>query len=222
MVDKDDQNQNQGNRPNSQSFQNPDNDYGLPEAEFSPIEREQHQEVPIEPVAYDQSFRERETKTPEKSSSWPMWAALVAILVLAGVFVYFFLFDTTESEMVATKPAEETNTFIVEEQPPVAEAEETEWEVPAEPEVVEGTVSTISSRTGRYYVIVGSFIDSDLANDFAGKLAKEGMSAKIIEPSGTRKFYRLSVKDAEGLDVLKADLDSMRQKFGENVWIVKY
>ena len=222
MIDKDDQNQNMGNRPNQQSYQDPNNEYGLPEAEYSPIERE-HREVPIEPAAYDPSFKQKEEQPPQKNSSWPMWVALGVILLLAGVFVfYLFLGDSGESEKVATKPAEGTNTFIVEEETPLPEPDDSDWEAPSEPEVREGSVSTISSKTGKYYMIVGSFIDGDLAQDYAQKLAKNGLTAKIIEPAGTRKFYRLSVKDADGINDLTAELDSMRQKFGENVWIVKY
>lgn len=98
---------------------------------------------------------------------------------------------------------------------------EEEWTEP-EPELKEGSVSSLSSRTGRYYMIVGSFVDGDLANDYAKILADKGHEAKIIEPSGTRKFYRLSVKDAESIADLNAELDAMRAKYGENVWIVKY
>lgn len=207
------------NSGNKGSF-DADNEYGLPEAEYSPVSREQP-EPPVEPVAFSNSafHHERTHEEPEKSSSWPMWLALAAILLLAGFFVFYFVFDEPEEkERITTKAAEPPKAVVIEEEP-VQPVEE--WETP-EPEVAEGSVSVISSRTGRYYMIVGSFIDGDMAGDYAQKLAKDGLTAKIIEPTGTRKFYRLSVKDAEGIDELSGELDSVRAKFGENVWIVKY
>ena len=213
MTEKDDQNT--GNR----SSYDADNEYGLPEAEYSPVSRE-HSDAPVEPIAFsNSSFQQgRKPEPPQKSSSWPMWLALGAILLLAGFFIFYFVFDEKEEERVTTKAVTEPKAVVVEE--PAAPAEE--WKAP-EPEVpAEGSVSVVSSRTGRYYMIVGSFIDGDMAADYAQKLAKDGMNAKIIEPSGTRKFYRLSVKDAEGIEELNDDLESMRATFGENVWIVKY
>ena len=218
MIEKDDQNKNYGEETQNASSYNADNDYGLPEAEYSPIEREQPL-IHEDNVSFPTSAREEE-EPQQKKVTWPLWVALVLILGLAGVFVFFFVFDETENEEIAQKPVQET--FIVEEEPePVEQPAEEDWQ-PVNPEPQEGSVSTITSRTGNYYLIVGSFIDGDLARDYGQKLAKEGISSKIIEPSGTRKFYRLSVKDAESVEALNNDLDSMRSKFGENVWIVKY
>ena len=221
MVEQDDQNKKRGNGAYEPETSGSDNEYGLPEAEYSPIQREQPQTYE-EHVASEQ-MQESEEQPQQKNSSAPMWIALGVILLLAGVFVYFFAFDDPDqSEQLTSAPVQPTETTIIEEEPPVAAApvEEEAWE--AEPEVKTGTVSTINSRTGRYYMIVGSFIDGDLANDYASNLAKEGYEAKIIEPSGTRKFYRLSVKDAESIADLNPELEGMRAKYGENVWIVKY
>ena len=217
MIEKDDQNKNYGEENQNASSYNADNDYGLPEAEYSPIEREQPL-ILEDNVSFPTSAREEE-EPQQKKVTWPLWVALVLILGLAGVFVFFFVFDETENEEIAQKPVQET--VIVEEPEPIEQPAEEDWQ-PVNPEPQEGSVSTITSRTGNYYLIVGSFIDGDLARDYGQKLAKEGISSKIIEPSGTRKFYRLSVKDAESVEALNNDLDSMRSKFGENVWIVKY
>lgn len=219
MIEQDDQNKKKGNGAYESGNSDSDNEYGLPEAEYSPIQREQPQTYE-EHVAAER-IPEDEGEPRQKNSSMPMWIALGVILLLAGFFVYFFAFDEpNQSEQVTSTPVTTTETTIIEEEPPVAEAPvEEEW---TEPEVKEGSVSSISSRTGRYYMIVGSFVDGDLASDFAKNLAGEGHEAKIIEPSGTRKFYRLSVKDAGSIADLNTELDAMRAKYGENVWIVKY
>lgn len=221
MIEKNDQNNMNEEIRNSQ--QDADNDYGLPEAEYSPIEREQ-QPVYEESPSYTNLHEEDEKGFgPEKKSSvLPIVLILAGIVVLAGIFVYLFAFDEDGQEQQVTQRQPEPAPVVIEEEAPEEVYNEEEWNTPAETPVVEGSVSNISSRTGRYYIIVGSFIDSDLANDYAGRLAKEGYQAKIIEPSGTRKFYRLSVKDAESINALQADMDSMKEKHGENIWIVKY
>jgi cell division protein FtsN len=220
MIEQDDQNKKKGNGAYEPGNSDSDNEYGLPEAEYSPIQREQPQTFE-EHVTTERIPQNEDEQPRQKNSSTPMWIALGVILLLAGFFVYFFAFDEpTRSEQVTSRPETKTETTIIEEEPPVAETPaEEEW---TEPEVVEGSVSSISSRTGRYYMIVGSFVDGDLANDYAKNLAGEGHQAKIIEPAGTRKFYRLSVKDAGSIADLNTELEAMRAKYGENVWIVKY
>lgn len=217
MNDKDDQNKRPDEEANADQF-HADNEFGLPEVEYSPLEREQSE------IAEDrfqpESIQSRQNIQPkQKKSSWPMWMALVVILLLAGIFVYFFVFKDNANDQIAKNKQQNAGTVVIEEKPkPIEEPEET-----VEPEVApKGSVSVISSRTGKYHLIVGSFIDSDLARDFAAKLADEGNNAKIIEPSGTRKFYRLSVKEAESIPQLETELEEMRAKYGENVWIVKY
>ncbi|WP_017731959.1 SPOR domain-containing protein [Nafulsella turpanensis] len=221
MIEKDDQNRKNDEEAGKPPYNDADNEYGLPEAEYTPIQQEWA--VYEEETTHNQYVADEDIQPQQKASSWPMWTALGVILVLAGIFVYFFLIDAgTEPELIAETPKKAVEaTVIAEETAPEEVPAEEEW-VAAEEEPEMGTISSVSSRTGRYYVVAGSFIDADLARDYAEELASKGTDAKIIEPSGTRKFYRLSVKDAESLVDLQAELDSLRAKFGENVWIVKY
>lgn len=229
MIEKDDQKNMNGEEPRKQNHFDADDEYGLPEVEFTPIEREPSHE-PEETIALDQASSisgKHDTEHEQKSSSLPMVLILAGIVLLVGIFVYFFAFDNESQQEQLTETTQEASPIVYEEEEELEEnayaaddwnTAETESETPA----AEGSVSTISQRTGRYHVIVGSFIDSDLANDFAGRLAKDGQQAKIIEPSGTQKFYRLSVSDAESIDALQSDMDSLKAKYGENIWIVKY
>lgn len=193
-----------------------DEEYGLPEAEYSPIADEEiiaQSEEPVQPI----HKKVVEPKT-QSSNLWPVWVGVAVLLCLAGFFLYFFIFD--KEEVPATPPVVERATPqpepIYEE--PEAVVEE-EW-TPAKPET--GEITTISGRTGRYYVIVGSFIDSDMAADYAVKLSKQGNNVTIIEPTGNRKFYRLAVKDGETFDQLNDELDTFRSTFGQDIWVVRY
>jgi LPXTG-motif cell wall-anchored protein len=195
-----------------------DEEYGLPEAEYSPIAEEEIIDEYEEPVQYSRN-RVAEPQT-ESRTTWPIWlGAVVLLLGLAGFALYFFVF--AQEEVPVTPPVVERVVEepepIFEESEPIMEAEE--W-VPTKPE--SGEITTISGRTGRYYVIVGSFIDSDMAADYAVKLSKLGNTVTIIEPTGNRKFYRLAVKDGESFDELNEELDTFRSTFGQDIWVVRY
>jgi hypothetical protein len=87
---------------------------------------------------------------------------------------------------------------------------------------VPGTIETVEAPNGRFYVVVSSSVDGDLAMDYAQKLAKEGNSIRIINPSGTNKlFHRVSVADYSTWDEAVAATSSA-SAFGEGVWVLKY
>jgi hypothetical protein len=197
-----------------------DNDYGLPEAEFSPISQQQQAPQPTEEPVYPAYTEPVDSR--QQSSTAQVWIALLVVAVLAAAILYFFLKDDFGKEEIAKKPPVEQKKPepVVKTEPVPEEA----WNVePVEPEKpAVGEVSTLNSRTGRYYTIIGSFIDGDLARDYANKLAAEGVNTTIIEPAGKRKFYRLSVADAASFSELDAKLAEQKAKYGDNVWIVKY
>lgn len=52
-----------------------------------------------------------------------------------------------------------------------------------------GIIEMVSSPTGRYYIIVSSSIDEDLAKDYAEKLANDGNNVKIIVIDAVKQLY---------------------------------
>ena len=205
----------QNNQEETTTFQlHQDDEYGLPEAEFSPIEQEQPI-VEQEPVRVR---REIDLQPNQSRSSWPIWVGLVVLLAIAGFSLYYFVFKTEEpvvAPVVAVQqPAPAAEPEAIEEEPV-----QPEW-VPEAPK--EGSVSTISTKTGRYYVIVGSFIDGDMASDYAKKLAAQGKQVTLIEPVGGKKFYRLGVHEAASFAEASEELDNLKSTFGQEIWIVRY
>ena len=85
-----------------------------------------------------------------------------------------------------------------------------------------GIVESISLPTNRFYIIVSSSVDGDLAMDYASKLAKEGKNVKIIEPyAGNQLFHRVSVDDygtwEEALTISKS-----LNGYESGAWILKH
>ena len=85
-----------------------------------------------------------------------------------------------------------------------------------------GEIVRISERTSKSYVIIASFVDEDLAVDYANELTAAGKGIKIIEPYGKSKRYRLSIADYGSYGDAASNLDSYKGEFGDQVWALKY
>lgn len=212
--------------PNNPNYNQPeDDDFGLPEAEYDPIARPQPEAEPEEAVEPTPPPRQEiDVKQDEGGSNAAIWIVLVILLLAAGGAIWYFVFNEAEPAPVAeTTPPPPVEESTLE---PVETFEEEADEEPA-PESwtqetpAQGSLTTINSPTGSYHIIVGSFIDSDMAYDYGKKLSAQGMNASVIEPSGDRKFYRLAVTSGSFPD-LNAKLPELKSTYGENIWIVKY
>lgn len=86
----------------------------------------------------------------------------------------------------------------------------------------EGVIETITSPNGRFYVIVSSSVDDDLAMDYARKLSQQGNNIKIIQHDyNDLPFHGVSVADYDTWAQAEASLTSYNT-FGDNVWVLKY
>lgn len=84
-----------------------------------------------------------------------------------------------------------------------------------------GIIESITSPTGRFYVIVSSSIDQDLAMDYAKKLLNEGKNVKIIEPLAGELFYRVAIEGFDSRPNAVAAIGSY-SAYGDKVWVLKY
>lgn len=85
-----------------------------------------------------------------------------------------------------------------------------------------GAITVVNSRTGQSYIIIASFIDEDLAMDYAKETVEDGSSVKIIEPFGESKRYRVSIADYSSYSDASSQLDSYKSKYGDQLWALKY
>ena len=85
-----------------------------------------------------------------------------------------------------------------------------------------GEIVEIQSKTGRSYIIIGSFIDQDLANDYAKELSASGKGVKVIFPYGKSKRYRVSVIDFDSYADAMAQIGTYKTTYGEDIWTLKY
>ena len=104
-----------------------------------------------------------------------------------------------------------------------------------------GVISEISQPLNKYYLIVASFLDNDLAFDYAEKLILSESNVIIIPPFSASKFTRVAL-EYETLDnkiffiptrriflkvvddeiVSNIGLDKYKDEFDEQLWVLKY
>lgn len=122
----------------------------------------------------------------------------------------------TASTDAGSKPAATTTTTKKVEKP-VAEKPQ-----PKAAAANPGEIIRITERTSRSYVIIGSFVDEDLAMDYATELSGQGSGIKIIHPYGKSKRYRVSIADYASYGDAASQLSGFKGEYGDEVWALQY
>lgn len=153
----------------------------------------------------------KEEQEEEKKGGMLWFVVLIIVLILAAVY-YFGFYNKKEEKPLPPPPK-------VEQKKP-----EPEPEPVAAPVVIPAELVTISTREGRYYAVIGSFFDVDLAEDLGKELVASGVSAFILKPSGDVVFHRvgLLMDNVSSMKEAEANLTSYREKYGNTVWAFKY
>ena len=131
-----------------------------------------------------------------------------------------------KKEIISEPVIEEVIEEVIE--PEVIEPEVIEPEIKTDPSDMEsapkgiGVISEISQPLNKYYLIVASFLDNDLAFDYAEKLILSGSNVIIIPPFSTSKLTRVALLEYETLDKANIGLDKYKDEFDEQLWVLKY
>ena len=97
-----------------------------------------------------------------------------------------------------------------------------ETEVPESIPKAIGEISEISQPLDKYYLIAASFLDNDLAFDYAEKLILSGSNVILILDFHVRYFTRVALLEYETLDKANVGLDKFKDEFDEQLWVLKY
>ena len=211
-------------------------DFGLQQSEYEPIERE---EGDVPPAFEEQTYyaEEREEEEEDSSQEGMIIAMIVGALLLIGVGVYLFGFNGKEqvaswfdSEPQEVPKLASTPSIEEEPEPAVVYQEPEPAEVYEEPVVTETLtpgsyteIEAITAPTGRSYVIIGSFVDVDIARDLGEKLMQDGVGIRILSP--TRRaplLHRVAVADFDTFAEASAQIEEFKPNYGESIWVLKY
>ncbi|WP_420579733.1 SPOR domain-containing protein [Reichenbachiella sp.] len=167
---------------------------------------------------------------------------VLIISIIGGAFYYFSLDDGPKEVAKKEVPKKRVKKPAAKKPAPKAAAVGTEsTEKAAEPKpkpaatkpatakpkpkvatAAPGEIVRVTERSSRSYVIIGSFIDEDLAMDYATKLSGEGSGVKIIHPYGKSKRYRVSIADFSSYGDAASQLSGFKGQYGDEVWALQY
>ncbi|SMD37916.1 Sporulation related domain-containing protein [Reichenbachiella faecimaris] len=162
---------------------------------------------------------------------------VLIISVIGGAFYYFSLSDGPKEvakkevprkrvkKPAAKKPEakQEASADNVEQKPaPIEKKPAITQTKPKAAMAQPGEIVRVTERSSRSYVIIGSFIDEDLAMDYATKLSGQGSGVKIIHPYGKSKRFRVSIADYSSYGDAASQLNSFKGQYGDEVWALQY
>ncbi len=162
---------------------------------------------------------------------------LILLLLFASVIgiTLMYTFDILPSkitELYMTEDSKPTASILVDTvieaevkkevipEPVIEEVLETE--VPESIPKAIGEISEISQPLDKYYLIAASFLDNDLAFDYAEKLILSGSNVILILDFHVRYFTRVALLEYETLDKANVGLDKYKDEFDEQLWVLKY
>lgn len=173
------------------------------------------------------------SKAREEESNSGKIIGVIIVLVLIGAGLWYFMYyqpaqvtaEKAKQEQVAADKIKKEKERIAaekakEEKLRLEEEARLQAEEDAKPKI--GTIETISQKTSRYYVVVSSGLDGDLAMDYAKKEVNNGTNIKLLSPLGTNKFYRVTVADYDTWVEAENAANDMKSTFGDGVWVLKY
>ena len=214
------------NSKDQKSQSDNDEDFGLPPVNVTPLEGAKAAGS-ISSSGKKESGKPSKNNPPveEEKKDNTVGIFLIILLLILGLgfgLYYFGIFDKLDQQQpknsVTTnqveKPAPATK-----EQIPETVVEEAEPAEETSPQLVE-----IDGRetSPRYFLVVGSFIDDDLARDYSDKLNKAGENTFLIHPYGKIHYYRLAIGQFENVDLALEARESFQDNFEENLWVLKY
>lgn len=202
-----------------------DEDFGLPDVEYKPLDQLEEPQ-PIEPAPETTTGNQTTYYEEEEQSSGSgiVVTLIILLIVLGGGFAtYKYWWVPRQEKAKLAKIAAEREAKEKAKTDSLARVEEEARLKAAQvPAKVDGTIETLSERTGRYYVVVSSSVDGDLAMDRAKKLSAEGKSTKIIPPFGKWKYYRLAIGDFDSFASAQSNADASKGEYGNELWVLKY
>jgi len=188
-----------------------DNDFGIPPRdEFKPLER-------------------------RGMSGWSIVLIALGIMLTAGAGIGYWFFhsaapahvqEEASTSDISYESREGHEEFVAEEHDAVAEQASLEATLDMSPAVAtqprEGTITRVSTPQGFYYVVVGSFIDDDLAADYATLLAQQGLHVTIVAPKEGAHFFRVAVECENTFYEAYDKLTQHKATYGSHVWLLKH
>ena len=146
---------------------------------------------------------------------------VLGILLVSGYF-FFNKFYSSEKSQVITKDISESKSDIDD---ITIQTDSLTYITNSSPEVEvkeTGEINEVSYRSGKYYIIAGSFSNYNLSLNKANDLAENGFNAIIISPINQNNMYRVAVNTYDEINNAKKNLSLYKEKLNNELWILKH
>lgn len=169
----------------------------------------------------------------ESSSNAPKIIGGIVLVLLVSVAIWYFGFygpqqkaiaeaEKAKQEEIDRKAKQEAAVLKAKrDEEAAAAAEAARLAAEAEAQAKAG-VQILEERSGRYYIVLESFVDGDFAKDFGNKIAKEGTPSFLIPPYSKKKMQRVGIGGYESMGEAQTALNDLPDEFGKGKWILKY
>ncbi len=218
---------------------NIDSDFEEPVRDFENVDEGDKAEADSDSDS-DEKEKPSESFSPkfeykEESSVAPkiIMAIVGVVLIVAGIYYFGFYApqQKAEAEQIALDEAEAQKIADADRQAKLerdrlaaeqATADESAEDVVETTSLEPGEINILTEASGRYYVVIGSFIDDDLAMDYAKKLAVDGVTSVILSPPGSTKFYRVALSDYGSWTEAQETANGLKSNYSDELWVLKY
>jgi hypothetical protein len=222
---------------NPQASTPEDDDFGLPSGSLQPVashrdSKDEEQDTghrATAPIVTEESeavpVPEGEGPAEEKVSKGSTWVLVVILLLITGLGAvgyflgYFGAKDDRPPVVEEVREEEPVNAEEIDEAGTAVEDQSGADVLDTELKLVE---ITSKGSSPRYFVVVGSFIDDDLARDYAKKLNQSGLKTYLIYPYGDIDFFRLAVEEHANVTEALTVIERVQADYEENLWVLKY
>ncbi|MFL5730330.1 MAG: SPOR domain-containing protein [Cytophagaceae bacterium] len=225
--------------------------FGLTELFFKPIDRDQkvmskadqkqaQQRKPATNAENKLSGEDKKTTVKEGVKAWMILVPIVLLLAggggaylvrngnvsLGGINPFGIFGKEDKQEITQTTSPENTPDTINDSQThadtlhTLNPFSEDTVSTPVKEEPIHETA--ISGQSGRYFVVVGSFVNKKNAFRLKHKISKQGTDATIMEPGAKSKFYLVSVADFDNQEEAVSKMKELRDSFGNSIWVKKF
>ncbi len=132
--------------------------------------------------------------------------------------------DNSDNEFVDNQPVSNDSETQVSSEASVA-VETKNAEPAAQPMTVTESIDlsqAVTSKMGKFYIVVGSFKKSSKAQAFITDLQTKGLDAKMIAQDGNTDMLRVSAADFDDYNQANTKKSELQSQFGLDSWILNY
>ena len=198
--------------------------FGLPELIFKPVERKSiTMNKPVKAgKPAKKAVNDMDADGEPKKSNAALIIIPIILLVLGGAMTFLY-FNQDNATLASINPFVIFNKEDKAEVKPEPVKEEV-TQVDSSQFVSEETRGNeiITSQTGRFFIVAGSFKNRENAMKLREKFENESVNASLIEPYGKKKYYRVTIADFDSKEAAKTKLGELEAQYGKSLWILTY